>query len=256
MTNFLRIPKIQLSITLFLILLTAIFTNFSTQNIVFVLVSVVSCALFDLLFLTIRKKPLFFPSAALVTGLIIGLVGNPNLVFFQTVIICFFAIVSKNFIRPTGRHIFNPAAFGLIIGSFLFGNSVSWWGVSWQQLKMYDVKFIMYYLILLLPGFISLIRMRRFRITLVFLVVYYILQIILNTKYLLLTTIFDPTVLFFSFVMLPEPMTSPNNHTRQLLFGLSVGVVSLIVSLGIINWRFDPLLLSLLIGNLIFFRLK
>ncbi|OGH51157.1 MAG: hypothetical protein A3G13_02360 [Candidatus Levybacteria bacterium RIFCSPLOWO2_12_FULL_37_7] len=255
--NLARNPKIQLAITLFFIYLTSLFNNFSTQNLLIFIISVVSCIISDLVFLRIGKKPIFFPSAALVIGLILTLVVSPNLPWFAISIIGILAVVSKNFLRFNSRHIFNPAAFGLIIGSLFFEHTVSWWGVSSQQFRIQNLEFIIPFLILLSPGLISQYRIKRFRITLFFLVVYFIFQIIFNAKYF-----FDPTILFFSLVMLPEPMTTPNNHTRQIIFGTFIAVFSILISFPIFHFLLltfnssDPLLLSLLIGNLIFFKLK
>lgn len=255
MSNFLRVPKNQLALTLFLIFITGLITNYSFSKLALFFVSILSCIFFDFVFLRIRKNPLFFPSAAIVTGLLITLISDPNFSWYQIVIICAVTIASKNFIRPLGRHVFNPTAFGLIASSVFFGNAISWWGVSWQQFNIYGIKFI-FFLILLSPSLVSQFRMQRFRITISFLITYVLVNQILNSRFLILDSLLDPTVLFFSIVMLPEPMTSPNNHMRQVLFGIFVAIISIVVSLPFLNSHFDPLLLSLLIANLIFFKLR
>lgn len=256
MWQLVRTPKTQLGITLFLIFLTALINNPSLKIIAIYLFLHFVALTSDLIFLKLRGIPFLFPSAALVSASIITLVVNPNLSWYQLLTIVLLAIASKNFLRVSSRHIFNPAGFGLLVGSLIFPDAISWWGVSFQQFRVQHLEFIIYFLILLSPALISVVRMRRHRIILSFLVTYVLLQAILNSEFSILNSIFDPTLLFFSLVMLPEPMTTPNRRTWQIIFGIFVAVFSLIASLLSQNFQLDPLITSLLIGNLIFFKLK
>ncbi len=251
-----RQPKFQLGITLTLIFLSAIIYRQSLDSFVMLCIALIATVGSDLIFLKLRKKNIFFPSAALVTGFIIALLTDPNLLWYNISAIGIVAMASKHFLRFSGRHVFNPAAFGLFLSSLLFNQNISWWAVSFQQFNISHFSFIIYFIILLSPAVISVLRMRRFRIIISFLFVYG-LFIGLNSKFFL-----DPTILFFSLVMLPEPMTTPNNHTRQVLFGTTVALLVIILSLPILNSKFlilnsfDPLAFSLLIGNLLFFRFR
>ncbi|MBI3070365.1 MAG: RnfABCDGE type electron transport complex subunit D [Candidatus Levybacteria bacterium] len=255
MRQLVRSPKTQLGILLFSIFLTA-FVNNPLLKIVFLyLLLHLSAALSDFVFLKIKGIPLSFPSAALVSASIITLVVNPNLPWHQFFVIAVLAIASKNFLRVSGRHIFNPAGFGLFAGSLMFPDAISWWGTSFQQFRVQNLEFIIYFLILLSPGLISIVRMRRHRIILSFLIVYFLLNLISNFKFQI-SNFFDPTLLFFSLVMLPEPMTTPNRHYQQILFGVFIAFFSVLISSPISNFEADPLITSLLIGNLIFFKFR
>jgi len=117
--SLLKQSKIQLSLTLLFILLLNALTSFNYQILISVSLAVLSTVFSDFLFLKIRKVKLFFPSAAIATGLIIGLLTDPNLPFYLPVLASVFAMFSKNFIRM-GRHIFNPASFGLLLTSANF----------------------------------------------------------------------------------------------------------------------------------------
>lgn len=263
MRQLLRTPKTQLGITLFFILITAFINNPSLKIIAIYLFLYFIAVISDLFLLKIRGIPLFFPSAALVSASIITLVVNPNLSWYQLFVIAVLAIAYKNFLRISGRHIFNPAGFGLFVGSLMFPDAISWWGVSFQQFSIFHREatsfayfpFSIYFLVLLSPLLISIVRMRRHRIILSFLVTYVLLQTILNSKLSILNS-FDPTLLFFSLVMLPEPMTTPNRRMWQIIFGIFVAVLSLIVSPLTQNFQLDPLITSLLIGNLLFFKFR
>lgn len=216
-------PKSLMVLGLGLVALTA-------GNYLTVALAVLSALLADYIFTKIRKVPPFLMSAAIVSGLIIGLLVHDSQIAILTSIL---AMASKNFLRIGDSHIFNPAAAGLFTAHFIFGESVSWWAVSWQQ------GFIPI-LILLTPALISAFYMKRWRIILLFLIIYALIN----------KTYFDPTVIFFATVMLPEPKTSPNNTLQQIAFGGLIAITS-----GFLN-LVDPLITSLLLGNLLFFMVK
>jgi len=262
LTRLLKTPKTQIGFLLTLIFITAFFNNPSLKAIFVFTLSIGSTLLFDLLFLKIRRVKSFFLSASLVTGSIIGLLTSPLANWYIPIAIGAFAMFSKNFIRFGNRHVFNPTAFGLLVGTLILATPVSWWAVSWQQFTTQNLEFIIYFLIFLSPAFVSMVKMKRYRITLSFLIVYALLAQFLNLNSSILNFIADPTTLFFATVMLPEPMTTPNNHVKQILFGIFVGLLAIFVSSPILNSKFliidsvDPLVLSLLLGNLVFYKLR
>lgn len=260
-----RLPKIQMASFLLLIYLSIFFQYPFINTFVFLLVVISTTLLADFVFLKLRNIKPFLLSAALVTSLILSLILNPSLPIYQTVIICALAIFSKNFIRVGNSHIFNPAGLGVFLGGIIFNYSVSWWAVSFQKLLPLGLLNLLFFLILISPSFASALRMKRYMIIAPFLVIYSLgLQFLggFNLQNLINTT-FDPTVLFFALVMLPEPMTTPNRRLQQILFGIFVAFISLLVSLPIFNTEVlgrslvaDPLILGLLLGNLIFFKFK
>lgn len=254
--SLLKTPKTQIGFLLTLIFTTAFFNNPSLKTILVFILSIGSALLFDLLFLKFRRLKPFFPSAALVTGSIIGLLTAPHADWHVPILIAALAMFSKNFLRFSNRHVFNPAAFGLLVGALILATPVSWWAVSFQQffpLRGISLRETILFLILLSPAFVSLVRMKRYRITLSFLIAYALLAQFLNLKSSILNLLTDPTTLFFSTVMLIEPMTSPNNYKRQIIFGAFVGLVSLILGVLI---RIEPFLTSLLIANAVFFKFR
>lgn len=258
MMSIFRISKVQLAVTLFLIFLTALETYPSFVAVRIVILSLLFTIGTDLSVTFIRKRALFVPYAALVTGLILSLTLNPHLQWYEILLVAFISMGAKNFLRISNHHIFNPAGIGLIIGGILLHQNVSWWGVSFQTLTPFGIKHTLFFLILLLPLLVSAYRMRRYGNTLSFLITYTLLLLILNhfNFSILQTILFDPTVIFFSIVMLPEPMTTPNNPSRQLLFGVLVATAAALISLIRSSFTPDPLIMGLLVGNLLFFRFR
>ncbi len=112
MPSFLRIPKVQLTLTLLLIYLTVFRLYPVTQSLYVLVMSLGSIILFDLLFTFIRRRTLFIPFAAIATGLIIALIIDPDATWYQIAVVSGIAMGAKNFIRVSNRHIFNPAATG------------------------------------------------------------------------------------------------------------------------------------------------
>lgn len=253
MAQFLSIPKVQVSLLLFLIYVSALINNPSVDKIYLLLASLSFCILSDLLFTYIRKRKLFIPFASITTGLIIALIANTGANWFQLAIICAVAMTSKNFIRISNRHIFNPAGFGLFFGGLIFNLPVSWWGVSFQsfQFSVFSLQQLWPFLILISPALVSAYRMKRFVSILSFALTY-------GLTSQTLTVFTDPTMLFFSFVMLPEPMTSPADYKRQAMYGVVVGVLSYLMSANnfIAELLPDVLIPALLLGNLIFFKFR
>lgn len=261
-----RLPKIQLVLFLLLVYVSAFATNFSLQLIFHLGLVLGSVVIFDYLFLTFRKIKPFLLSAALVSGLIIALLTDPSLPFYQIILICVLAMFSKNFIRIGNNHIFNPAGFGLLLGGIIFSFTVSWWGVSYQRLFPASIISLILFMILISPGWVSVIRMKRFKIIIPFVLLYSLVLLLITGQFdfeLLSNTLIDPTALFFALVMLPEPMTTPNKPLMQLVFGSFVALAAVIVSLPLFNTQFlgfnlilDPLIWGLLLGNFMFFKFK
>ncbi len=267
MASVLRIPKVQLALLLLLIFLST-FTQYPVFPSVYILIiSLVFTISIDLLFIYMRYRAVFTPYAAAVTGLIIALLGSPAAQWYEIAAISAIAMSTKNFIRVSNRHIFNPAAIGLFIGGILLRMPVAWWGTSFQRVAYPTVQNILPFIILLLPVIVSGFRLRRHYGMLAFVGAYTIFPDILTTTISpsssFIVRLLDPTVVFFATVMLPEPMTSPSNPKRQVLFGLTVAVLTQILSypaltnaLLAFNLLPDIFIPALLLGNLLFFRLK
>lgn len=241
---YLRIPKIQTIVLLILIASSAILFQKQFLSFWIIGLAVLTAAFADIALIKLRGLKPFFPSAAIVSGLIIGLLSAPTLPWYQLVLASAAAILSKNFLRSGKRHIFNPAALGLFSAALIFNNPISWWGASFQILSAKTVS-VLLFLVLLSPGYVSMLRLRRERILLGFFAAHTLLTG--NLRPLL-----DPTTLFFALVMLPEPMTSPALPLRQFLFGAAAAGGAYLTGFIPAGFIIDPLIAGLLIANLLF----
>lgn len=223
------------------------------------IVSTVSCLAFDLLISYVRIRKLFIPHAAMVTGMILALIVDPNLTWYKIAAIALIAITIKNFIRINNKHIFNPAASGLFIGGLIFGSYVSWWGSSFQYSNTFNIQTLILYIVLLSPLYVSVYRMRRHVSIISFMITYLVLTLatVGRSPSILLVTLLNPTLIFFSIVMLPEPMTSPSERNRQITYGILTAVLNFIIASNIVSGKIfipDTLIASLLISNLALFK--
>lgn len=265
MASIFRIPKVQVALTLLLIYLSAILKFPTITNLNLLIMCIGFTAFFDLFFTYIRKKALFIPWAAIVSGLILTLIIDQSLNLVQIATISAIAMGVKNFLRPSGRHIFNPMASGLFLGSLIFNQfSASWWGASFQNITQ-SLENLPFFLILLSPGLISIFRFKKYYMVLAYLTTnIFLTQIFHPFSQLnyLTSKILDPSTLFLILVMLPEPMTSPVNRKMQIFYGTAVATIPFILSATQITLAltdfvaFDSLLFALLLGNLLFFKNK
>lgn len=266
MSSILHSPKAQLILALFLIYLTALKEYPTPQSLYLLLVSVGFVVFFDVLFTFYRKRRFFVPYSAVITGLIITLTINPDARRYEIAVATAVAMAAKNFIRFSGRHVFNPAAIGLFIVGILFNQYVTWWGVSFQNPRSLSFYHLVAFLILVSPAVVSVYRMRRVYSIFSFLISYTLFSHIFTFTLSLssfISRMFDPGIVFFSIVMLPEPMTSPVRPKRQVVYGLLVAaaaqliayppVLSNVSSRGLLP---DLLLAALLLGNVLFFRFR
>lgn len=166
------------------------------------------------------------PLTPLITGLIIGLVAQFGAKPLILAIIGISSMVIKFLVKWDGKHIFNPAAAGLLVGMFL-GSYPSWW-VGGENFWIY---------LIWIP--ILLYKLKRWAPMVGFLV-----PLTLTSGLIVITS---ASTLFFTSVMLIEPKTSPATVKLGLIYGVVVAGGYLIMSR---LFQFDPLILSLLIANL------
>lgn len=182
--------------------------------------------------------------SGLILALIIGpLPFLPN-IFFLT-ITPIIVTASKYMIAINKQHIFNPAAFTVVVAAVLFHNGASWWIGSISMSPF-----------IIMGGIIILRKIQRFNLTLGFLLTYFLFILVTNLQSFLsfqsaitiVTNVFLVSpILFFSIVMLTEPLTSPADKNLRTYYGIFSALVFIMLQ------KFTPisytLELSLLVAN-------
>ncbi|MGH7157116.1 MAG: hypothetical protein ACREGG_03345, partial [Candidatus Saccharimonadales bacterium] len=125
------------------------------------------------------------------------------------------AMASKYVITIYKSHIFNPAATGAFIAGEVLHYYPSWW---------VGTKFMAP--VVILGGILIMRKVKRFWMVTLFFAVYIAYQIYsaghLEPGLLKLELLSTP-ILFFGFVMLTEPLTSPTTENKYLPYAVLVG---------------------------------
>ncbi|MDP3993915.1 MAG: oxidoreductase [bacterium] len=185
---------------------------------------------------------------ALILSLIVGPVDPTSNILFLT-FVAVIAQASKYLIAFRGRHILNPATAGVLATALILGKGASWWVGTLPMLPF-----------VFLGGVIMIRQIRRFQLVLSFLGVYCGLLFIdsllvgrgISVFDLLQNLILHSPLLFFSFVMLVEPLTSPTSNRPRIYYA----ALAAICLFSFQKWLNVPysLELALVAGN-IFFRI-
>jgi Na+-translocating ferredoxin:NAD+ oxidoreductase RnfD subunit len=153
--------------------------------------------------------------SAAISGSIIGMLVSPgsSLLFAWSASVA--AIASKKlFVFKDLKHIFNPAAFGLMVSVLIFGNQINWWGNSSAILILIGAGAILF-------------RMNRLSLPFAYFAARVLSLALFGGSDFTRATILMPN-LFFAFIMLVEPKTSPTKRAQQWIFGALCGVLATI----------------------------
>ncbi len=155
------------------------------------------------------------------------------------------AVASKFLIAARGKHLFNPAAIGVLLSAVLLDQPATWWvGGNLPLLPL-----------VLIGGALLVRKLRRFDLVGTFILV--ALATVLATtappRYAmaLQETILSSPLFFFAFVMLTEPLTAPTMRLPRLAFAALIGFL-FAPNVHIGSFYFTPEL-ALVIGNVLAF---
>jgi ferredoxin-NADP reductase/Na+-translocating ferredoxin:NAD+ oxidoreductase RnfD subunit len=204
------------------------------------------CWLGTLLFARIWRVPTNAESA-LITALILSLIitpGMPDASFFFLMWAGLLAMASKYILAVRGKHVFNPAAFGVAATALFINQSATWWVAG--NLAM--LPFV------LAGGFLVVRKIRRSDLVLTFIIIALISSLAFTPLTLgdlfsgAQTVLLHTSVFFFAFVMLTEPLTTPPRRLGRMLYAAFVGCLfAPWVHIG--SFYFTPEL-ALIAGNL------
>lgn len=229
--------------TAFLIILSlasAAFYGFGLSSLIPVLIAVITTTILDLFIGYFKSKEWTFPQSALISGLFIGGLLTQNLPLYVYVIAGIIAILSKHLIKLNQRHIFNPANFGVLLVSVIFGAAHTWWVSSPLILVLAFGIFIIW-------------RLRRFDLAISFLVGYYLINSAIELmqgaglQEIYFTIINGGVIYFFSIYMLIEPKTNPLQRNQRIIYGILVAILFIVFHFFIPR---HDIVLALAVGNL------
>ncbi|MBA3868176.1 MAG: RnfABCDGE type electron transport complex subunit D [Anaerolineae bacterium] len=154
---------------------------------------------------------------ALIITPITPLKSMPDMYFLLWVSVL--AMASKFILAINRKHLFNPAALAVAITALTIDQAATWWVGTLPMLPF-----------VLLGGLLLVRKIRRFGLLFVFL--FASLVTIMGFSALqhdnLLTTLqltfLSSPLLFFGFVILTEPLTTPPTRPLQMIYGAIVGV--------------------------------
>ncbi len=157
----------------------------------------------------------------LISALILSLILTPASDLHSYVVLAgagVAAMGSKYLLTFYRRHIFNPAALGAFISGILFHQYASWW-VGTHTLAPF----------LLIGGLLILRKMKRTQIVGLFVFIYLAYLILHSstgiTGHLIWVGLVSTPLLFFTTVMLTEPLTSPTSFRKGLVYAAVVGLL-------------------------------
>lgn len=182
----------------------------------------------------------------IITALILFLLFDPLLPWWVFVLLGGITEAIQYFFRTPMGPLFNPAALGaLILG--LLGYLPSWWGVNPSpRFSLLDVEISLASWITALGAAYVIHRYRKLPIAASALLagaIGYFIFLEQNPSYFIL----EGTFLFFVFIMVCEPKTSPVPRKEQIIYGALVG---LLVPIGLSFHFIEASLIALLIGNI------
>jgi len=195
------------------------------------------------------------PESSLITALILALISSPVSPFSDMkhaailALSALVAVASKYILAFRRQHAFNPAALGALFSGLVFGSFASWWVGTLPLLPL-----------VALGGLVLARKISRLRFIGVFIAAFIVFMIGLALAHGLsvdmalqsLIFVFGQTsLLFFAFIMLTEPMTSPKRFPLQAIDGV---IVALLYQPQLTLWgqNLSPEE-ALLIGNLFSF---
>ncbi|MFK5923699.1 MAG: FG-GAP-like repeat-containing protein [Verrucomicrobiota bacterium] len=173
-----------------------------------------------------------FPWSGMITGFGLCLLLNYGANPWLPILPALLAIASKSLFSVEGRHFFNPALFGLIVGMWLSGGMLSpapayQWGGS-AALIFVGAAIV---LIFVYP------HLKAKSLVAMFLILYFfqaglrawIMRSHLPPEAVFFGSITSPAFFLFTFYMLTDPKTTPRNVKGQAAFVLAVVGVDLLL---------------------------
>lgn len=232
MRKFFRTPKGLLLLVLAGLLMVAVPAEGARRVGPALLAAVAAAMIVDAPILRWRNGAWEFPSGAILTGMIVAMVISPSAPWYAGAVASALGVAAKYVVRTRSANVFNPAALGVVFVHYAIGAGQSWWGALGSAPPIAIV-------VLIAGGVFIADRVNKMPLVLAFLGGYFLIFTIAAfardpTR---VAEIFRPpdvqAVLFFAFVILTDPPTSPVRYGEQLICAAIAAVTSVIVFEGV-----------------------
>ncbi|MDQ3110073.1 MAG: RnfABCDGE type electron transport complex subunit D [Bacteroidota bacterium] len=188
---------------------------------------ILTCLSIQSLFIILKTKDWTGLKSALITAfsLCLMLAANSTWTFILAAVL---GISSKFFIKINGKHIFNPANFGIMITLMITGDawiSPGQWGSNALLLMLVGCT-----------GLVVLLKVKRLDTAFAFLIAFLGLSFIRNILYLGWPLDFfwhqfsTGSLLLFTFFMITDPMSTPSSRPARIIWALLVGALTWYIS--------------------------
>jgi len=187
--------------------------------------AVAAAGLLDAVILRSRRTHWNFPSGAILTAMIVAMVLRAQEPWYVVTITAVLAVLSKYLLRSRAANVFNPAALALVFTSYVFHTGQSWWGALPEVTPVAQLA-------LALGGILIADRVNKMPLVLAFLGSYFLLfafTAFVSSPQRVAEIFRAPDLqaaLFFAFIILTDPPTSPVKYPDQLVCGAMVALVS------------------------------
>ncbi|HEX6464653.1 MAG TPA: RnfABCDGE type electron transport complex subunit D [Vicinamibacterales bacterium] len=209
--------------------------------------AIVGAGLLDAAILRLRQPRWQFPSGAVLTAMIVGMVLSTLTPWYVILATSVAGVCAKYLLRTRGANVFNPAALGIVVLSPIFHPAQNWWGglPGVHPLAQLAVP---------AGGVFIAHRVNKLPLVVAFLGFYFALFTLaaFGRDPAWVSEIFRTpdlqAALYFAFFILTDPPTSPILARDQIVFA----AIAAIVSFATFEWSGAVyyLLAGVLAGNL------
>jgi ferredoxin-NADP reductase/Na+-translocating ferredoxin:NAD+ oxidoreductase RnfD subunit len=204
-----------------------------------------ACLAVNLIFASVFGAPSNTESVY-ITALILALIITPRSSFDYMMFMAWAAILamaSKYILAIGKKHLFNPAALAVVLTALALNLSANWWIANLSMAPF-----------ILVGGLLIVRKIKRTDLVFSFFIAALLTILIFNMLKggnplaALRTTLLYSPIMFFAFVMLTEPMTTPPTKKLQVIYGILTGFLfAPAIHLGSI---YSTPELALVVGNI------
>ncbi len=218
------------------------------DNMVNIAVASATALVIDYLVGRFYDKKRGFSNGGLITAWIVAMVLSSVTPIYVVMATTAIAVASKHIFRVKRKPIFNPAAVGLLISTYLFSSMQSWWAAM-TMLPNATMILLAVALVIIARRVKKVPQVLGFLASYLVIVVFFLLFKQTNTEALFaLENPMANSALFLAAFMLTDPPTSPAKPRAQVVFGVITGAVSLLTYL-ILPGELIYLFVGLLVAN-------